>query len=357
MKNKLKLSFEDKRELELINKYYNVDTENKIVTMPLHYDKASDLVDNTVVSKDNFLFDYEQLTMINNRISRIPIMYNVNIEIQIDDYEDYDASKLISGFNDALELNSYNYAREKRRKWLFATITLIVGLSLLFFMAYGKINNWFGEGNRGIVFGEVFDIIGWVFIWETVTVAFLTPSELGVNSKMFKRRVKYISFHDIENTCIIKEDTTKIYNEWQEEKKLAVFTRWSLLISAIAVIVFAIMDIMDSASTISSYIASGEIALEKSIYMIAFSVLIGIEAFILITAGILNLLLYMRKIKFRRASLIFTILIIIFIIIDIISFVFTEVRVERIFTLVIEILYVFGSLFTLINTRRIEKVK
>ena len=65
----------------------------------------------------------------------------------------------------------------------------------------------------------------------------------------------------------------------------------------------------------------------------------------------------MRKIKFRRASLIFTILIIIFIIIDIISFAFTEVRVERIFTLVIEILYVFGSLFTLINTRRIEKVK
>jgi hypothetical protein len=65
----------------------------------------------------------------------------------------------------------------------------------------------------------------------------------------------------------------------------------------------------------------------------------------------------MRKIKFRRASLIFTILIIVFIIIDIISFAFTEVRVERIFTLVIEILYVFGSLFTLINTRRIEKVK
>ena len=174
---------------------------------------------------------------------------------------------------------------------------------------------------------------------------------------MFKRRVKNISFHDIENTCIVKEDTTKIYNEWQEEKKLAVFTRWSLLISAIAVIIFAIMDIMDSASIISSYIVSGEIALEKSIYMIAFSVFIGIEAFILITAGILNLLLYMRKIKFRRASLIFTILIMIFIIIDIISFVFTEVRIERIFTLVIEILYVFGSLFTLINTRRIEKVK
>ena len=89
---------------------------------------------------------------------------------------------------------------------------------------------------------------------------------------MFKRRVKNISFHDIENTCIVKEDTTKIYNEWQEEKKLAVFTRWSLLISAIAVIIFAIMDIMDSASIISSYIVSGEIALEKSIYMIAFSI-------------------------------------------------------------------------------------
>ena len=80
----------NKREIDLLNKYYEIDNENRVVTMPLHYEKASDLINNKIISKDNYLFDYEELTAINDMIRRIPVMYKVNIDIQIDDYEDYD---------------------------------------------------------------------------------------------------------------------------------------------------------------------------------------------------------------------------------------------------------------------------
>ena len=96
--DKNKKYYEDTKELELLNKYYNVDTKNKNVTMLLHYDKASDLIDNRVISKDNYLFDYDELTSINNRIKRIPFIYSVDIDIQIDDYEDYDPKKMVDGF-------------------------------------------------------------------------------------------------------------------------------------------------------------------------------------------------------------------------------------------------------------------
>ena len=148
------------REIELLNKYYEVDNENRIVTMPLHYDKASDLVNGKIISKDNYLFDYEELTSINDMIKRIPVMYKIKINIDIDDYEDYEPDKLLSGFNDAMELNQFNYEREKKLKFLRASLLLIVGISVLFFVGYGKINHWFGTSQEADIYSEIFDIIG-----------------------------------------------------------------------------------------------------------------------------------------------------------------------------------------------------
>ena len=44
--------FDNERQLLLLKKYYQVDEENKIITINVHYDKASDFL-NTSIGNNN----------------------------------------------------------------------------------------------------------------------------------------------------------------------------------------------------------------------------------------------------------------------------------------------------------------
>ncbi len=352
-------SFDDKIELELLNKYYIVDRENKIITMPLHYEKASDLIDNRVISKDNYLFDYSELASINDRIKRIPIIYSVNIDIQIDDYEEYNPKKLLDGFNDALELNSYNYGRERRKKWLQSAILLVIGLTILFFMAYGKINSWFGDGNRGKVFSEAFDIFGWVFIWECVTVAFLTPSELGVSSPLFKYRVKKISFSNSKGDILSSEETAVIYNEWTNERKWAIFLRWALLISGTSLIVLDIIRTLEFVGELNLFDPNSVKSLftdpNTKATLIIYIIFYSIQFLVLLGAGILNLSLYRRKNIHKVASYCFSVLLFFVVIIDFIYLISDSISYSSVTGHIVTVLIVLLYIFSVISSFRFIK--
>ena len=45
------------RRIELLKKYYSVDEENKIITIKMHYDHASELLDYSVGEESNVMFD------------------------------------------------------------------------------------------------------------------------------------------------------------------------------------------------------------------------------------------------------------------------------------------------------------
>ena len=361
-KDKKRNSFEDKKELELLNKYYNVDTENKNVTMLLHYDKANDLIDSRIISKDNYLFDYEELTSINERIKRIPIVYDVDIDIQIDDYEDFEPEKLIDGFNDALELNNYNYGRERRKKWLQAAFVLTVGLTILFITAYGKLNSWFGSGQRGEVFAETIDIFGWVFIWQCVTIAFLTPSELGVSSSLFKRRVKKITFLDKDNKKLCSEETQKFYKNWKNDKKLSIATRWALLISGFSLILLGIIRTLEFIGEYNIFdveIMTQYLNSDENVALFIILLIFYVTQFIvLFSAGILNLALYRRKNVHKKASYVFSTLLLLVLIVDILFFVTdttgTMSITNEIITILMTLFYVAGVFITF---REIKKEK
>ena len=362
--DKNKNYYEDTKELELLNKYYNVDTKNKNVTMPLHYDKASDLIDNRVISKDNYLFDYDELTSINNRIKRIPFIYSVDIDIQIDDYEDYDPKKMIDGFNDALELNSFNYGRERRKKWMQAAIVLTVGLIILFITAYGKINSWFGSGRRGEVFAETLDIFGWVFIWQCVTIAFLTPSELGVNSMLFKLRVKKIAFLDINNEVVYSEETKKIYGNWENDKKMSIATRWALLISGFSLIILGIIRTLEfigdfNILNIESYKLAFSNVETAVLFVISF-IYYTVQLIVLFFAGLFNLSLYKRKNIHKKASIVFAVLLFLVLILDIIGLIYGSSTVSitnEVVTISMILMYVFGAITALYEMENEKKNK
>ena len=345
------------REIELLNKYYEVDNENRIVTMPLHYDKASDLVNGKIISKDNCLFDYEELTSINDMIKRIPVMYKIKINIDIDDYEDYEPDKLLSGFNDAMELNQFNYEREKKLKFLRASLLLIVGISVLFFVGYGKINHWFGTSQEADIYSEIFDIIGWVFIWETVTIAFLTGSELGVNSNMFKLRVLDVSFSK-ENNVIVAENLQDISSKWHGEIKLEKASKWSLLISGVGFLAMSAVSIIGSIPTsINSLMemrgssdGNGTALVITLMIFTLFDVLISVLE---ILGAVAALAKYMGKRIFTRLSKVFFIFLLLLLApILVYSFIIGSVGASYLVTLAIVLLYMFGYVSDYVIERR-----
>ncbi|MBQ9449364.1 MAG: hypothetical protein IJU60_05775 [Acholeplasmatales bacterium] len=291
------------REIELLKKYYDIDEEKRVVTIPLKFDKASELIDDKIINKKNYIIDHDVLADMTSTLRRIPVGYTVDYELHIKDYEDYDPKRIVDSFNDSLELNNYNLSREHRRKILMAAIFLITGLSILFGVFVAKANNIFDNIANGDVFSEVFDIFAWVFIWEFITVLFLTPSELAINSKLFRLRVKTVKFYDENEKLLESIETGTTYFDWEDEQKLEKVAKTSLLISGGAFIAFgfkglfeAIFDLIiaipaSSAAVSSGTVNAGEIALAV-ILLTGLSLLAGL---IEIFGGVVALAIYIGK--------------------------------------------------------------
>ena len=343
----------NKREIELLNKYYEIDNENRIVTMPLHYEKASDLVNDKIISKDNYLFDYDELTSINEMIKRVPAMYRINIDIQIDDYEDYEPEKLIAGFNDALELNQYNYQRENKWKFLRAGILLIVGLTVLFLVAYAKLNKWFGTSDEADVYSEIFDIIGWVFIWETVTIAFLTPSELGVSSLLFRVRVGRIRFKDIDDKVLVEEVLASQTMKWENERRIEQMSKWSLLLSGIA---FVAMGVLGLVTTITSLYEFYTVPDKTSAMVVSYLIIILLDLILVLLqalGGYCALARYIGKRILPKFSFVFSGIMLILIVASLILAIGdSRAVIKSLFDLAVLLLYLFGLISNIVISKR-----
>ncbi len=227
------------REMKVIGKYYDVDETNKIVTINLHYGNASELIDNTIKSENNYAISDEVMENIENKVKKIPLVYKVRINLSIDDYEELDPKKLLENINDFLELNHYNLEREKSYNRLTAILLLVVGLSLIVFNVTAKNQGWYQD----IAF-EIFDIMSWVFIWEATTVAFLRTSELNVNSHKIRIRICEFILSDKLGEILASETSFGDNENWEGSKRIEKFARFSLLFSGAALIASAVVSLI-----------------------------------------------------------------------------------------------------------------
>ena len=335
------------REIELLNKYYDVDEEKKIVNIPLKFEKASDMIEDKIINKKNYIIDNDLLADMTTTLKRLPVGYTVNYEFNINDYENYDRKKIVESFNDALELNNYNLAREKRRKFLAAAIFLITGISILFVVFTLKANKFFEQFDSGDVISEVFDIFGWVFIWEFITIMFLTPSELDVNSRVFRLKVRSISFYDGDDNLIETVDCGITYFDWEDERRVEKIAKTFLLISGSAFLTFGVTGIVSSIfetkNLIDLYNGLAEAGENKTEAMLLIIVLesIGLGAYLVeAVGGVMSLALYSgrRSKHITRFTTFFAVMLLLIIVLNIFTISAVDTNSFRlIFNLVVSI--------------------
>lgn len=307
--NNKKLDFiKDERQLELIKKYYDVDIDNKIINITLHYDKVSDILDVTASNKKSPLFLHEPLEKINNLISNAPFGYKLAINFEIDDYEGYDPKNIISSFNDTLELSQYAARKHRQFKQLLSATLVLIGVLLLLFMVVSKNLMWFGNDIKAEIINEVINITAWVFVWEAVTLLFLEHSEEVKFALKIRRGVLQIAMYKTgEEEPIAKEKALDIFGKWENEGNLRVAGKYLLLISSMAFIFMAFYNVFTFASNLK-YMETNKIGL---FIFITMSIVITS-----ICAGIGGLAIYVgkKKSRFSRLAKLLSFLFFIFII-------------------------------------------
>lgn len=232
------------RQLELIEKYYPIDKEKKVVTFTLYYEHAEELlIPNVETKKDLPYIDKSVVEKMGDFISFLPRDYKAKFDFEIIDYDEYKPTDLLNGVNDAIEFNHYSGIKGGKKKWLAAIGMIMVGALILLLMTVGQTNGWYGqEGTTAeAITVEILDIFAWVFIWEAFTMMFLEPSEVTALDAKMKTRISEISFYD-ENkkTRLVGEKQARILVHFENESFLKKCGNMLMMISGSALIALAL---------------------------------------------------------------------------------------------------------------------
>lgn len=289
------------REILLLNKYFDVDEEKRIVTISKVFDKASDFIDNSLDNKE-YMIQNDVMNEIVDKMKLIPRLYRIDLRLRINDYESFDKEKVFKAFQDEIEMNHYSLERERRIKWLKTVLLFMVGVMILFLNAAAKTYNWYGSSSELSynVLTEAIDIIAWVFIWESVSVLFLTPSELPYNSNRLKIRVREITFIDENQTLIGTIEFDKETLKWDSISKLDKISKTMALIGGASFIGIGITDIIYQ--TLISFVFEMQGSSYDNLITILFLLVSIVFDSLLVIAGIGTLSEYAGKPKFKNAT-------------------------------------------------------
>jgi len=261
---KKELNSSEKRQYEIASKYYDVDLENNIVTVPFHFEKITDVIDEKRSTKEKPIFSFSLLESIQDLKREIPHKAKINIEVSVDDYEGYDKKVLENGIKDALEMSSHSLRFVEGRTWLKSLFILLTGIILLVILNILRRANVIDPEGVGSIFDYVFDTAACVFIWEAISLIFLYPSEQAVTVKSVFASLNSVSFKNSDNELMFEitnqELQSLIYSETKARRKgrFCCLISSSLYISVGLIVLiellFALKEIFPFKLTITLYI-------------------------------------------------------------------------------------------------------
>ncbi len=229
------------KELDLYKKYYEVDEEKKLIHFVLHYENASELVESKLTqSKDKPLIKYEVLSNISTLIRSLPETYRADVTLDIKNLEGYQSKVLMEAIKDSIEFSHYRSEKQVKKNWVIGSLFTLVGLIILLVAAFitSFAPDWSNSTNGSIV-KEILDIAAWVFIWEAVSILFISPTEesLVENSLRIRLHSLTISTPRNEGDSVFEEDASYILSEHRFDRtKIKKTGKYLLLISGFLMI-------------------------------------------------------------------------------------------------------------------------
>lgn len=338
------------RQIELLKKYHEIDEEKKLVIVKLSYKNVDEILMDDHQSKEHPEFNPEVLSRISQIISHIPLGYKIDLRLSIDDYGGFDPDLLLESLNDRIEMSHYSSLQGVKRNGIRIALLLIAGIVALVFKILAGSAGWFGEGVSNELASEIIDIVGWVFIWEAVSIMFLSPSEERTRTIQFRTRIDSISFIDgNDGEVVSSEKCEKVFEQWAEESKLKKLSRNLLLTAGSGFLTIAISSLIVNLITVFDLIGK-----ESPLYITIVFLVSLIFFVITVIAGIGAISRYIGYGPFQKSVAFFAVACLFISITSIIlSFVGdpsggfnAKTFVSGLFSLIFYVMYVFGWIFS-----------
>lgn len=221
------LSPKIQRQLEILSKYYEIDFEKRIIVLELVYDKVSEMFDDNIVSTKIVKFKAEILQRVSEIMDTFPVEFKIDLRFKISDFEGYKPNQIIESFKDSLEMFHYSMHREKNSRLFEAVVLALISVGILLvrqlLLGHGFLTD------NGLV-AEMLDITAWVFLWQGVTILFLTPNELRSISFKILTRLGAVSLYEKEQ-LVYQTSQEKIQQNWIQVSRAEIISKRSIIVA------------------------------------------------------------------------------------------------------------------------------
>ena len=238
MKIKHKYDKIESEQLDLLDKYYDVDHESHIVKFEIEKDKASDYYEDDNFGKRNY-FSKKLTTEVISEMNSLPIGYKANLTIKANKI-DSDPEVLKESFIDTLKHTNMNLLQTRKWRWLVHTSTLAFGAVIILINALMVTNQSWGDGMRETFWTQITAAIGGVFIWEAVTVLFIKPEENKRTGLVALKKLNHVRFIDANNNVLLQITRKEIEDSFEVEHLNYRFLRTNTVLIAAILMGYAI---------------------------------------------------------------------------------------------------------------------
>lgn len=183
----------DDHQIRRLEKYYEVNHENKIVHLEVKKHKASDLYEETSFGVSPH-FSRDIALHLVEEIETFPKSYSADIKFHVDDYENRSADDMKDDFIDQLKYLNYPHVRERKWRWIIHGFSISLALIVLLFNAIMVANKWWGNDLRSDLWTQVVNLVCGVMIWEAFNILFISPNKVKRVGLLLVKHLHSVSF-------------------------------------------------------------------------------------------------------------------------------------------------------------------